>query len=72
MTGPWIGRQALHAGMLGLNHPLTGQPLTFRAPLPEDFAAALAALGLPPADVAQLEAFDLGSSSGLEVGGLSG
>jgi 23S rRNA pseudouridine1911/1915/1917 synthase len=36
--------QALHAERLGFTHPRTGQVLTFEAPLPEDFAAALAAL----------------------------
>ncbi|RUT28476.1 RluA family pseudouridine synthase [Paenibacillus zeisoli] len=31
-----IGRQALHAAELGLRHPLTGQDMIFKAPLPED------------------------------------
>ncbi len=39
-----LSRQALHAHALHLEHPLTGEPLEFTAPLPEDMAAALAAL----------------------------
>lgn len=37
-------RQALHAARLALQHPLKGQELSFEAPVPEDFAALLAAL----------------------------
>jgi len=37
-------RQALHAAHLEFAHPLTGQPLSFDAPLPEDFANLLQAL----------------------------
>jgi 23S rRNA pseudouridine1911/1915/1917 synthase len=33
-------RQALHAALLRLAHPVTGLPLTFSCPLPPDFAAA--------------------------------
>ena len=29
-------RQALHAGLLGFKHPLTGKTMTFTAPLPQD------------------------------------
>ncbi|GIO38577.1 RNA pseudouridine synthase [Paenibacillus antibioticophila] len=32
----WIGRQALHASELGFRHPLTGEELLFKAPLPAD------------------------------------
>ena len=39
-----LGRQALHATTLAFDHPTTGEPLRFEAPLPEDFGAALAAL----------------------------
>lgn len=39
-----IGRQALHAAVLGFTHPVTGERLRFEAPLPADFAAALGAL----------------------------
>ncbi|MHB0970337.1 MAG: RluA family pseudouridine synthase [Thermoanaerobaculia bacterium] len=37
-------RQALHAARLSFPHPRSGEPMTFEAPLPEDFAALLAAL----------------------------
>jgi len=36
-----IPRQFLHAQRLGFTHPLTGQPLEFEAPLPDDLAAVL-------------------------------
>jgi 23S rRNA pseudouridine1911/1915/1917 synthase len=39
-----LGRQALHARVLGLVHPATGQKLRWTAEPPADFAAALAAL----------------------------
>ncbi len=39
-----INRPALHCQSLVLTHPLSGQPLTLTAPLPEDFSAALARL----------------------------
>ncbi|HEY1812354.1 MAG TPA: RluA family pseudouridine synthase [Kofleriaceae bacterium] len=39
-----LGRQALHAHTLAFAHPATGARLAFAAPLPADFAAALAAL----------------------------
>ena len=38
-------RQALHAQTLGFVHPVTGEALRFEAPLPEDMAALIAALG---------------------------
>ncbi|MCX6995720.1 MAG: RluA family pseudouridine synthase [Kiritimatiellaeota bacterium] len=38
---PLIGRLALHAESLALPHPGTGELLTIRAPLPNDFAVAL-------------------------------
>lgn len=34
-------RQALHAATLELTHPVSGRPLRFDSPLPEDFARAL-------------------------------
>jgi 23S rRNA pseudouridine1911/1915/1917 synthase len=37
-------RQALHASHLNLSHPVSGEPLSFRAPLPEDFQQLLGAL----------------------------
>lgn len=44
--GLGMNRQALHACRLAFEHPVTGQPLSFLAPLPPDFSAALAGLGL--------------------------
>lgn len=38
-----FGRQALHAYALTLQHPVTGEPLAFEAPVPDDFAELLAA-----------------------------
>ena len=39
-------RQALHADRLAFTHPLTGRPMAFRAPPPEDFRQALQAWSL--------------------------
>ncbi|HEX4460142.1 MAG TPA: RNA pseudouridine synthase, partial [Polyangia bacterium] len=39
-----LGRQALHARVLGVVHPATGQKLRWTAEPPADFAAALTAL----------------------------
>ncbi len=39
-----LGRQALHAAVLGVTHPVTGEPLRFEAPLPPDMARALESL----------------------------
>lgn len=39
-----IGRQALHARVLGFVHPITGERLRFEVEPPSDFQAALAAL----------------------------
>lgn len=39
-----LGRQALHAAVLGFVHPITGERLRFESPLPEDMARALAEL----------------------------
>ncbi len=43
-------RQALHAARLGLEHPRTGRPMQWEAPLPSDMAGLIAALDadLPP------------------------
>ena len=38
-----ISRQALHARRLSFHHPITGEPLTFEAPLPEDMSRVLSA-----------------------------
>jgi 23S rRNA pseudouridine1911/1915/1917 synthase len=37
-----LGHPMLHAELLGFVHPVTGERLEFRAPLPEDFASFLA------------------------------
>ena len=39
-----LGRQALHAAVLGFPHPVTGAALRFEAPLPADLSRALKAL----------------------------
>lgn len=44
---PLIARQALHAYRLDLVHPVTHEPLTIEAPLPEDYISVLHCLGLP-------------------------
>jgi len=36
-----LGRQALHAAVLGFTHPITQEKLHFETPLPEDFQRAL-------------------------------
>jgi len=40
-----LNRQALHAAVLGFEHPRTGQPLRFDSPVPDDMARLIAALG---------------------------
>lgn len=40
-----LGRQALHAELLGFAHPRTGKTLRFESPLPADMATLKAALG---------------------------
>jgi 23S rRNA pseudouridine1911/1915/1917 synthase len=46
-----LGRQALHAQHLTFAHPVSGEPMAFDAPLPEDMARLVAALerSEPPA-----------------------
>jgi len=39
-----LGRQALHAAVLGFDHPRTGEALRFESPLPADMRALLDAL----------------------------
>ncbi|HEY6727226.1 MAG TPA: RluA family pseudouridine synthase [Polyangiaceae bacterium] len=39
-----LGRQALHAGVLGFLHPRSGERLRFEAPLPPDMQQALSSL----------------------------
>jgi 23S rRNA pseudouridine1911/1915/1917 synthase len=41
-----LERQALHAWRLSLTHPVTGQALSWRAPLPPELRLALSSLGL--------------------------
>lgn len=42
---PLIGRTALHALSLTLRHPATGERITYEAPYPKDFRAAVTQLG---------------------------
>jgi CheY-like chemotaxis protein len=44
----WFRRQALHAWVLGFTHPVTGEPLECRAPLPDDLERLLAILRQTP------------------------
>ncbi len=39
-----IDRQALHAGLLAFEHPVSGEPMVFTAPVPPDMADLLACL----------------------------
>lgn len=39
-----LSRQMLHAGLLGLTHPVTGKYMEFRSPLPEDMETVLSKL----------------------------
>jgi 23S rRNA pseudouridine1911/1915/1917 synthase len=39
-----LGRQALHAGRLGFEHPITGRALSFESAPPEDFSRLVKAL----------------------------
>jgi 23S rRNA pseudouridine1911/1915/1917 synthase len=39
-----LGRQVLHAAVLGFEHPITGEPLRFERPPPEDFMSLVNAL----------------------------
>jgi 23S rRNA pseudouridine1911/1915/1917 synthase len=48
-VGSELGRQALHARVLGFVHPITGQTLRFEVPPPADFRHALARLVTQPA-----------------------
>lgn len=42
-----LNRQALHAAVLGFEHPTSGQPLRFASPLPPDLSSLLSALEAP-------------------------
>jgi 23S rRNA pseudouridine1911/1915/1917 synthase len=53
-------RHFLHAARLAFNHPMTGNPLDFRSPLPEDLRTSLAVIAgehALPTDVDPLSAF---------------
>ena len=39
-----LKRQALHARVLGFEHPVTGEDLTFSAPMPKDMQRVVNAL----------------------------
>jgi 23S rRNA pseudouridine1911/1915/1917 synthase len=39
-----LGRQALHAAVLGFTHPITGEVLRFESPPPADIQALITAL----------------------------
>jgi 23S rRNA pseudouridine1911/1915/1917 synthase len=39
-----LGRQALHAGVLGFEHPITGEGLRFETPPPKDLERLINAL----------------------------
>ncbi|MBI1383924.1 MAG: RluA family pseudouridine synthase [Rhizobiales bacterium] len=39
-----LARQALHAGVLGFEHPVSGKPMRFERAMPEDMAALISAL----------------------------
>jgi 23S rRNA pseudouridine1911/1915/1917 synthase len=42
-----LNRHALHAAVLGFEHPATTAPMRFESPLPADMADLLAALRQP-------------------------
>lgn len=41
-----LPRHGLHCALLRVEHPLTGEPLCFESPLPEDMASLLRVRGL--------------------------
>ncbi len=41
---PLLGRQALHAAVLGFRHPISEEPMNFQAPLPADLRDLIALL----------------------------
>ncbi|MFV0298475.1 MAG: RluA family pseudouridine synthase [Hyphomicrobiaceae bacterium] len=47
-----LDRQALHAAVLQVTHPASGEPLRFESELPEDMSALLSALRATPVDAA--------------------
>ncbi len=60
VTGLAPGRHALHAASLRLVHPITGERMAFRSPLPADLDAAVRALAgahQPPPDLNLLDLY---------------
>ena len=53
--GTVIERQMLHAGLLAFEHPITGEAMVFTAPLPPDFAAAVADLRAADAETLHVD-----------------
>ena len=49
-----LSRLGLHARAVTINHPTTGELVTYEAPYPQDFADALAALNRRTADSGQM------------------
>ena len=45
----YVKRQALHSHRLSFAHPITGRPMDFHAPLPDDMRAVLWPIGMPSA-----------------------
>jgi 23S rRNA-/tRNA-specific pseudouridylate synthase len=54
--GTVIERQMLHAGLLAFQHPISGEPMEFTAPLPADMAAAVAELRAGAAEAVDVDA----------------
>jgi len=48
-----VGRQALHAGLLGFDHPVTGEHMVFESPLPADLAELVARLNFSSPELIQ-------------------
>jgi 23S rRNA pseudouridine1911/1915/1917 synthase len=68
----WFRRQALHAWVLGFTHPMSGEWLECRAPLPTDLERLLAMLRQAQGDAAQAKAWRAAremEDSGSRVGG---
>ncbi len=61
-----VARQALHAALLAFEHPRSGEAMVFVAPIPADFAAAVALLRAGSA----VEAVDVGGTVSIRRLGL--
>lgn len=55
-------RQCLHAWRLALDHPATGERMTFEAPLPADLRQVLGALGVTSEELDALQPQDMGGA----------